>query len=330
MIGGVLVSLGAPLLLPGYWEFPLALAGCALLTLMLEYRKHWASDIIWTAVAVASVVAAMALVASLRQGATVMVRNFYGGLRILDSPADRELPPRRTMVHGAISHGFQFLHPVRRRDATTYYAPGSGVQLALEYFRRPAMQVGVVGLGAGTLAAYGRPGELYRFYEINPEVAALARGRFTFLTDSKAAAEIVLGDGRLCLEREPPRRFDVLVIDAFSGDSIPVHLLTRQAVALYLSRLRDDGVVALHVSNTALRLAPVVASVAAALDREALLLAAAEDRRLGRSESEWVLVAARDAFDRRPALRRLALPAPLDPSVRAWTDDYSNLFRILK
>jgi hypothetical protein len=330
MLGGGLVSLGAPFLLPAHYEFPLAIAACAFLTLMVEYRKHWAWDAVFAAAAVASIVAATLLIGGIRKGSIAMARNFYGGIRVVDAGPEGPLPARRTLVHGVISHGMQFLDPARRGDATTYYSPGSGIALALHSFRRPGMQVGLVGLGAGTLAAYGQPGEFYRFYEIDPQVAAMARGYFTFLRDSKAHVEVAIGDGRLHLEREPPARFDLIAVDAFSGDSIPVHLLTREAVELYLSRLRSGGVLALHISNTALRLAPVVESIAANLGVDALAFAVPGDAALGRSQSEWMLVAPRGVFDDHPGLRALGRPAPADASLPVWTDDYSNLFRILK
>ena len=327
MLGGLLISIGAPYALTGYYEFPLALAVCAMFTLLLEYRKHWAWDLVWTGTAVGSLVACIALISSFQQ-ARVTVRNFYGGLRILESSGGTE--PRRTMAHGTISHGFQFLKAERRHDPTAYFAPGSGVQIVLESFRRPQLRVGIIGLGAGTLASYGRPGEFFRFYEINPQVAELARSQFTFLSDSAAKVEVAIGDGRLSLEREPEHWFDVIVVDAFSGDSIPVHLLTVEAMRLYLSRLRPDGAVILHVSNSALALAPVVEKIATQLGMDSLVFRATNDVSLGRSLSEWVLVADPRSIDRRPALRSAGQHEQAPSRFRLWTDDYSNLFQILK
>jgi hypothetical protein len=273
---------------------------------------------------------AATLITALKHGSRISVRNFYGGLRIVDSPGNGPDDARRTMVHGTISHGLQFLSPARRRDATTYYAPGSGVQTVLRAFDRPAMRVGIVGLGAGTLAAYTRPGDIYRFYEINPQVADLARSEFTFLRDAPGTVDVVLGDGRLALEREKAASFDILAVDAFSGDSIPVHLLTREAVRMYLSRVHDDGAVVLHISNTALHLAPVVQAIAADLGCESLLFQTPAAEKIGRADSEWMVVAKSEALNRRPALRAAARPARSSSKVPVWTDDYSNLFRILK
>lgn len=326
MVGGVAVSLGAPYLLKGNYEFPIALAICAIATLMLEYRKHWLGDLVLAAVAVGATATAGAMILSARQ-ARITARNFYGGLRIVDS--DGEGSPRRTMVHGAISHGFQFLDPKRRLEPTSYYAVGSGVGAVIDAFRRPGLRAGVVGLGAGALAIYGRAGETYRYFEINPQVRDLARSEFTFLDESAASVDVLIGDGRLCLEREPERSFDLIVIDAFSGDSIPVHLLTREAVQLYMSRLRADGALAIHISNTALRLAPVVAAIAADLQIPALLLPAEQDRAVGRYRSEWMLLTASESLDRRPELRKRGLEVR-ERGFPIWTDDYSNLFNILK
>ena len=142
-------------------------------------------------------------------------------------------------MNGTIDHGLQFLSPARRDLPTTYYGPDSGIGITLKAAGATSpLNVGVIGLGVGTLAAYGRQGDRYKFYEINPLVVQLANQEFSFLRDSEAKIDIVLGDGRLSLEQEPPQGFDVLVVDAFSGDSIPVHLLTREAFELYFRHLK--------------------------------------------------------------------------------------------
>jgi hypothetical protein len=297
---------------------------------MAEYRKHWAWDMVWAGVSIGVLLVAAILIVALKQGARVSVRNFYGGLRIVDHGGTGPEDARRTMVHGTISHGLQFLSPARRREGTTYYAPGSGVQTVLRAFERPGMRVGIVGLGAGTLAVYARPGDTYRFYEINPQVAHLARTEFTFLADAQGSVDVVLGDGRLALEREPPGSFDVLAIDAFSGDSIPVHLLTREAIQLYLSRVAEDGAVVLHISNTALRIAPVVQSIAAHLGRQSVVFQNSADSARGSSDSEWILVGNQESLHRRPALLAAGRRVAAVSDFPVWTDDYSNLFRILR
>jgi SAM-dependent methyltransferase len=276
------------------------------------------------AVAVVAIVAAAAQVQAMSVGARFLGRNFYGGLRVVD------LKSRRAMIHGTINHGTQFLDPARRALATTYYSPGSGVQMAIDQFRRPGQRVGVIGLGVGTLATYARPGDYYRFYELNPMVLELARREFTFLKDAAARVEVVLGDGRLSLEREPDQQFDVLVVDAFSGDSIPVHLLSREAFQLYFHHLRPGGVLAVHVSNTALDLTQVVGKTVQSLGKASLRIHAAPDSGIDRSESEWILATDRPELLQQPRLLAAASPSRPAPGLLVWTDDYSTLFPLLK
>jgi SAM-dependent methyltransferase len=189
--------------------------------------------------------------------------------------------------------------------------------------------MGVIGLGAGTLAAYGRGGDRLHFYEINPLMQAIARTQFTFLSDCPAHVDVALGDARITLSREKPQNFDILVVDAFSGDAIPVHLLTREAFALYWRHLKPDGVLAVHVSNRYLDIPPVV-QLAAQKSAKSAWLVDNEDRDLsGIYGASYVLVTSRDGFSKQPLLRgklkRIAVPA----HVHEWTDDYSNLWDIL-
>jgi len=275
-------------------------------------------------VAIGVFVAAGLLIGTYRNNTRVLRRNFYGGLRVVDQNG------QRLLVHGIVTHGTQYLAPEKRRIATAYYAPGTGVERTIEAFRHPGQKVGVVGLGAGTLAAYGQPGDVYRFYEINPHVIELANREFTFLGDSRAHIEIVLGDGRLSLEREDPQNFDVLAVDAFSGDSIPVHLLSREAMELYFRHIKPDGVLALHVSNSALSLAPVVKQLADCLGYAAEDLQAYQDTSVGRAEAEWVVVARNAELLDRPQFEKVKQPFLKIAGLRTWTDDYSTLYPILK
>jgi SAM-dependent methyltransferase len=241
----------------------------------------------------------------------------------------------RRLVHGAIMHGEQYMHESRRRFITTYYQETAGIGLAIASRReegRP-IRVGVIGLGTGTIAAYGKPGDVFRFYDIDPHVIEIARTDFTYLADSAAKVELALGDARLTLEREPPQGFDVLAVDAFSSDAIPVHLITREALGVYLKHVREDGIVAFHVSNRFLDLIPVVARIAREHGAHAVLVdddPDDEDDSL-RSKSDWVLVS-RDpaALKRKPIVEGGAQPAGDRPQWRTWTDDYSNLIQILK
>jgi SAM-dependent methyltransferase len=261
----------------------------------------------------------------------VLVRNFYGALRVYDEASDGSWGPVRVLRHGTIDHGEQFLEPQHQRFATTYYSTNSGVGLAIQKLQlNGPMNVGVIGLGSGTLATYGRPIDHYTFYDINPKVPVIARTQFTFLPGCMAKNEVVLGDARLSLEREPSRQFDVLAVDAFSGDAIPIHLLTRQAFALYWRHLKPDGILAVHVSNKYLNLAPVVALGAAEDAKQAMMVAIDEDDEKEIAASDWVLVSSRQGFFEQPEIKNADSKIPPIPGLRTWTDDYSNLYKILR
>jgi SAM-dependent methyltransferase len=260
-----------------------------------------------------------------------MARNFYGALKEADTGSPEDEDSTRGLLHGTINHGEQFLNPARRRLPTTYYSEESGIGIAIRDKQRSPgpMRVGVIGLGAGTTAAYGRAGDYYRFYEINPLVRGIAETDFTFLSDCPCRVETALGDARLSLEAEAPQNFDVLAVDAFSGDSIPVHLLTREAMQLYFRHLKPDGILAVHISNRHLDLGPVVEGVSRATGHVARLVANAGDESRDVLRAEWVLVTAPvPGFDDNIASRSSGI-APTR-HVRLWTDEYSNLFQILQ
>jgi spermidine synthase len=229
-----------------------------------------------------------------------------------------------------ILHGEQYLHGTRRHNATTYYQETSGVGVAILSLReRPGNRVGVIGLGTGTIASYGRQGDTYRFYDINPQVVTVAKRDFTYLSDSGARIEIAIGDARLNLEREPVQGFDVLAVDAFSSDSIPVHLITREALEVYLRHTKPDGIVAFHVSNRFLNLVPVVARLAGENGARAVLVD--EESEEDRTTSTWVLVSRdKKALERPEIVDAGATEPETRDDWRTWTDDYSNLVQILK
>ena len=260
----------------------------------------------------------------------VTVRNFYGALRVRDNGTPDEFAATRTLTHGTINHGEQFLNPMRRNLPTTYYGPNTGIGLAIRSKQKTgAIRVGVIGLGTGTISAYGRLGDYYRFYEINPLVLRLSRSEFTFLTDSKAQIDVAMGDARLSLEKEAPENFDVLAVDAFSSDSIPVHLLTREAMELYFRHLRPDGILAVHISNRYLDLQPVLKGEKDALGKLARVVDTEDDETQDVFGATWVLLTSPSTgFDE----EELSHSAEIESkrTVRLWTDDYSNLFQILK
>jgi hypothetical protein len=316
-IGAVFVGLVAPRIFNSYLELPAGIAVCMILGLALLYG--YASPAHLTRLAVVAALAfGAATYFSGASGSLLRSRNFYGTLQVRESGSGPSA--MRALYNGTILHGLQFESSQQGRLATTYYGPRSGAGLAIESRRIPNRRVGVIGLGVGTLAAYGRAGDYFRFYEHNPAVIQVSLAYFCFLKESAAETAVVTGDGRLALEREPSQNFDVLVLDAFSGDSIPVHLLTKQAFEVYFSHLRAGGIVAVHVTNKYLDLAPLVE----ALQKQTVLIHSAADRARGIYEADWSLVA-----DSPDALREFQ-GTRTGRQVAPWTDDYSNLFRILK
>ena len=331
-LGGLLIAVAAPLMLPLPVDFPLVIVGCAAVLLATEWRKRGAR-LVTAAALLAVVYVAVMYAGALAVDTLALARNFYGTLRVTEEYAGLNPVVRaRILTHGVIHHGSQLLDPKLRHQPTLYYASGSGIQFAIERTRHPHQRVGIVGLGTGTLAAYGREGDVYRFYEINPRVIRFATTLFTYLTDSPAHVEISLGDARLVLQRERPQNYDVLVLDAFSSDAIPTHLLTREAIALYLHHLRPDGILAFHVSSKVLRLVPVVAAGAAFYHLSGLVIDSGDDPARYRRSATWLLLSrdpARLATTPSSPFWGRGIPPWTDPAVSAWTDDYSNIWRIL-
>jgi SAM-dependent methyltransferase len=329
-LGSMVVSVIAPHLLPGDFEVAV---GLALAAIVLAWKVVPAGRI-----AAAGALAAVAFtgygvvtyVANNVADTRVMKRNFYSSLRTRDEVRDEGTV--RKLIHGTINHGEQFVDADRRRQAIAYFGPKAGIVRALEALRHPDMRVGIVGLGAGTMAAYGRTGDVYRFYEINPQVIELAQTEFSYLKDSDAKIELVLGDGRLALESEPPQRFDLLAADAFSSDSVPMHLMTKEALALYLRHVRPGGVVVFNVTNRYLDLAPVVKRLADSLGLHARLVSHMPDDVEYNiySITDFVLVTADPKLFDRPELAEVAAPIEVPRKVTVWTDDFNNLLQALR
>jgi SAM-dependent methyltransferase len=328
-LGGIAVGLVAVKLFNTYYEFGLGLVVTLLIAAYVTHVMHSAVPMLVLAAVGFTGYHVYAYIGYLSSDTRVMTRNFYGTLRVKDVGADGERDAVRRLMHGVIMHGEQYRAPGRRNEPTTYYGATSGIARALKALDGSPLCVGVVGLGTGTLALFGRPGDLYRFYEINPQVVTVANREFTFLADSKATIEHILGDARLSMEREPPQHYDVLVIDAFSSDSIPVHLITREAMAVYLRHLKPGGIVAFHVTNRFLHLAPVVQRIAAEHGLHVALIADdAEESDLARTD--WVLVTRAKEQLERPEIAEFTSEIESIPGLRVWTDDFNNLFRILK
>jgi spermidine synthase len=257
-------------------------------------------------------------------------RSFYGALQVRND-GDSE-PVGRWLTHGRIQHGYQHLDDELRRLPTTYYVPKSGIGLAIE--RHPnagELKIGVVGLGAGTIAAYGDQASEIRFYEIDDLVERFSRTYFTYREESSAKIEVVLGDARLSMEREEPQEYDILAIDAFSGDAIPVHLLTRECLDVYLKHLKPDGILAIHISNRYLDLAPIVRALAQRAGMRAENVYYREqETRLRDTTSDWMLLSRNEAFFNDPDVQAALDPADPEARVIEWTDHYSNLWDILQ
>jgi hypothetical protein len=323
-LGGIFVALAAPRLFNEYLELPLAVLGSVLLALWLLYRFPAKRVVRVAAVTFAATVAALAT----RDSAfshNINLRNFYGTLQVSDKGAADTA--YRTLYNGIIRHGAQFLSAERSRIPTTYYGPASGAAIAIRALRngRP-LRVGMVGLGIGTFAVYAEPGDVFRFYEINPEVIRLANIEFRYLRESRGKTEVVAGDARLSLERESPQNYDMFAVDAFSGDSIPVHLLTREAFALYFRHLRPTGAVVMHVTNKHLDLAPVIGRLAEQQGASCYLIHNTEERSRLIEASSWAIV----TKDRELGRKFEEFASPIKRKVALWTDDYSNLLSVLR
>ena len=327
-IGGVTVGFIAPKFFNTYYEFGIGLVITLLLAASFTSRG---SRIVPVALLAATGFTGFHVhqyIYALSKDARLMTRSFYGTLRVQDRGRETSPTAVRRLMHGVIMHGEEYLNKDKRAQLTTYYTKTSGVGLALKDLQQAGpTRVGVVGLGTGTLAAYARKEDVTRFYEINPQVIDIARSHFHFLSDSKGKVETLLGDARLTLEREAPQNYDLLAIDAFSSDAIPVHLITREAMAIYLKHIKPDGVMAFHVTNRFLNLAPVVEQIAATYGLSTALIT---DNSGDAWLSEWVLVTRNQKLLAAPAIKSHARAIAAIPGLRLWTDDFNNLIQILR
>jgi len=336
-LGGALVSLVAPEIFDGYWEYPVGLAAVYLLggsamAFAGRHRFYWLGGAVVLVVFLASYIRLQSV------GALTMRRSFFGVVRVYEHSRDTE-SWRRYLWNGPIAHGGQFLAPGRRQTPILYYSRQTGVGLALRYGEAErGRHIAVLGLGTGSIALFARAGDRWRFYEINPDVVDVAREYFYYLEDMPAEVVIETGDGRLLLERALRDRgsleLDILIVDAFNGDAIPVHLLTEEAFAIYEQHLAPDGILAIHVSNLHFDLKPVIRARAEAMNLVAVLVESDADEQRGLFVSDWMLVTTNGEFLSDPELQSLWTPRRADVATRLedflWTDDFSNLFRSLR
>jgi hypothetical protein len=346
-LGGVSVALAAPFLFDGFWEYPLALAASCLVILLAWFRNGaFAGAPRWLPLFLAAGQLALLLftgsyLRTYQPQTLFSTRNFYGVLRVIRD--DDAVGAKRTLMHGRVVHGSQYTDPDRRRWPTTYYGPDSAVGLALRLHPRRlaagqperSLRVGIIGLGTGTLAAYGEKGDTFRFYEINPAVVRLSDRWFSFRRESAARVEVVTGDARIMLESElkrgEPQRFDLLIVDAFSSDAIPIHLLTRECFAVYLQHLNPDGILLVHITNRFLDLAPVVRAQGEAAGYRTALVSSVGDDKLGVGKADWMILTRNGKFlDAAGVRAKLAPDLASTGAPLLWTDDFAGLWQILK
>jgi hypothetical protein len=336
-LGGLFVGVVAPYWFDGNYDLSIGLIMTALVASAAVLGKHafalpMRRFAAWGTACVLVVAIAYVRVEdhlSKLSNAKLTVRNFYGSLRVTTGGEGEE--SYRTLMHGQIIHGRQFTAPDRQGWPTTYYGPGTGAGRALTALgEHGPLRVGIVGIGTGTLASYGRPGDYFRLYDIDPLVVRVARSEFTYLSRMAARSDLVLGDARLAMEAEAPQSFDILLLDAFSGDAIPVHLLTEEAFGVYFRHLKPNGVLAVHVSNRFLDLAPIVKAAAGSFGRMAYRIESErnEDRLI--FSSTWVLVSGDTGFFRHRGIKETLGEITLRPGLQAWRDDYSSVLAALK
>jgi spermidine synthase len=345
-IGGFIVNLVAPTIFRGYWELYFGFSIVWILLAILSIRGIGTKAGFWYSIlvggmAIVVTIVVISMMINSSSGNSYIHRNFYGVVRVKQMEIEESQKRANVLVHGSTVHGFQFLESDLRDSPTSYYTEESGVGLAI--LNNPhygsGMRVGVLGLGVGTLAAYGQPGDQFRFYEINPEIVDLANGKggyFSFIKDSQATIELIVGDARISLEKEINERlennFDILVLDTFSSDSIPVHLVTMEAFDIYLQNLATDGLIAAHISNERLDLRPVFWQLAQFYNLEMVIL---ENPTMKADpaafKSVWVLLTRNTKLFEAPALANSVVPmVGFNTNIRLWTDDYSNLIQILR
>lgn len=329
--GAFFVGIASPLIFSADYDIAISFLMTAVAAILVTWPDGWGQRLLWgTGTALLAALLVMVHIAYGRQ-TLVSLRNFYGTLRVrqMDSPA--QIQPVRLLVNGTIQHGMQSFAPGMSGVPMSYYAHDSGIGLAmLNCCGQAPRRIGVIGLGTGTVAAYGRAGDTIRFYEINPLVAPIAQHLFTYLRDSKARITIVPGDARTSLSREAPQGFQVLVIDAFSGDSIPLHLLTTQAMQIYRRHLAPDGVLVFHVSNQYVNLPPEIALLADAAGMKTVLVDTPSNDEHGEYRATWILVANQQSSLPSPAVDPQVTPVPRLPNLRVWTDDYSSVLPLLR
>lgn len=337
-LGGLYVAVICPLIFDFYIELyqGLLFAACFLLLVdrdisaaQRKRRPYWIASL---AVFGLLGISLMGQINTENQQAIDNKRNFFGVLTIWEEAADDPENHKLLMQHGTTFHGLQFQSAEKKHIPTAYYSPNSAIGLVIKHFpKNDRRRIGVVGLGVGTIASYGKKNDFIRFYEINPEVVGLAHRHFTYLHDSQADVKVVLGDARLTMEREDPQIYDVLVLDAFSSDAVPLHLLTVEAMEIYLKHLAEDGVLAFHISSMHLDLHSVVWKLADHLDLKKAWIESYEQEDEGALASDWILLARNESLFELPEIAQTTRPIRMErKDMSLWTDDHINVLQIIK
>jgi hypothetical protein len=323
----------------GMWGFLALMVASAILRQELRKFPYWRLlSCAWLVLAVIGLAVALRLqVRDSDDDAIAKFRNFYGALKVCEFSKDEPGSHYFLLQHGRITHGIQFTDPRYSNWPTTYYGGNSGIALAVRALPEAARRIGVIGLGTGSMAVFGRRGDYLRIYEINPQVQRVANSHFTYLSHCPAQIEVVLGDARLSLEREPPQSFDLLALDAFSSDAIPVHLLTKEAFELYIRHIKTNGLIAVHTSNQYLDLEPVVANAGRHFNFKVAAIIYDDDTGDGDNEGEWwvysstwILLSRNEEIINSPAISQAASPGSTNAvNIPLWTDDFASLFQIL-
>jgi hypothetical protein len=369
--GGLFVAIAAPRIFSEYFELAIGWLACLLLSTLAclrtpgpLLRKRGARTALASAVGLAAVTLSLLGVRvidtlhDVARGSDTdtkllyQTRNFFSVMRVLEISPDNPELHHVVLKHGTTNHGTQYRHPKVRWVPISYFGIYTGMGMVMHERPKTPMHVGVMGLGAGTLAAYGREGDRYQFYEIDPDVIRIARdgGYFSYLADSRATVSITLGDARLSLERQlregGSQNFDLLIMDAFSSDSVPVHLITLEAMELYVQHLKPNGVLVVHISNVNLDLGPLVFRLAAELGMRAVRIVNLPFPRRLQSSADWMILSKDAAYFEsfppiaeqirailkvKPKALRVTYPEDLDlTDAPLWTDAYSDLFSVLR
>ncbi len=330
-LGAFIIGIVFPLVLRFNLDLVITCCFTAFLAFLVTFEDGWNSRLLWGVATAAMAVQIFWINIVNQRNTTVAVRNFYGALRVKQTfgfPG----ATLRTLTNGNVEHGTQiFGTDEQRHMPTSYYAEDSGVGLAIRVCcGKQARNIGVIGLGAGTIAAYGRQGDRIQFYEINPAVEPIARNVFTYIRESGAQVSVIPGDARTSLAAEPPQQFNVLVVDAFSGDAIPLHLLTTQALALYRRHLAPGGIIAFHISNRHVDLEPPIWVLANRAGMQSRIVTSYASDARDEFTATWMLVSDNSAFFAQPEVVEHSSSATPNSSLRPWTDDFSSLLPFLR